>query len=215
MSSINTEVFIIADAAGKSFNQPFKERIKALLLTGYSKYAKQEMVKYGIQDQYIGSYKIDLEKVPLIGECTEPGECEVLRSVNKIIKPISYRASEPFISVTTEDGVKVAIKTTRAASKHQKFAQFGHGTMLYEIRNDYFYLYNNLKVGRLMLDGVYPTTMFTEDCPNNVDCYQADAEIPLSGDYIMALRKEIFAELGIQIPTESAVPITEDDTKMQ
>ena len=210
MASLNQEVLIIADAAGQPFNQPFKERVKALLITGYSKYAKQEATKYGIQDQYIASYKIDLEKVPLVGECTEPGPCKVLRSVNKIIKPINYRASEPFVAVTTENGVLVAIKTTRSASKHQKFAKFGHSTVMYEMRNDYLYVYGSLKLGRLMLDGIYDVFTFSEDCPGTSSCYQADYDIPLTGDYLMALRKEIFQELGIQFNMDREVPVTEE-----
>lgn len=215
MASIKTEVLIIADAVGKSFNEPVKARIKALLLSGYSKYAKQEMVKYGIQDNYIASYKIELEKVPLTGECTDPSDCMVLRSVNKIIKPIAYRASEPFVSVTTEDGIIVSIKTTRAASKHQKFARFGHNTLMYEIRNDYLYLYNNLKLGVLMLDGIYPTQLFSEDCPNSAMCYNDDFDIPLNGEYLSALRKDILQELGIAFIQNKDIPVAEEVNNVQ
>ena len=215
MASLKQEVSIIVDAVGKPFDQPLRERVKALPITGYGKYAKQEMTKYGIQERYIASYKIDLEKVPLVGECTEPGDCKVLRSINKIIKPINYRASEPFINVTTENGIIVTIKTTRAAYKHQKFAKFGHGTLGYEIRNDYLYLYGTLKLTHLMLDGIYDIFTFSEDCPESGTCYQEDYDIPLSGDYLMALRKEIFNELGVQFDTTREVPVTEEAPPVQ
>lgn len=211
MATVNDIVLQVADNTDKSFDVMFKERIKDLVLIGISKYIKQSIDNNGISDEFISTQEVELIHVNELEVCDGANQgCVILRSKNKVLKPISNTGSEPFINVSTYNGVIVAMQTTLSGKKNQKFARYTHSVIMYEYRQGYIFLYNNNALTHLFIQGIYTTTLplsGTEcDKPN---CFTLDTEIPLNGNYIDAIKTDIYTELGLTVPTPNVeVPIT-------
>ena len=212
MATINDIVLQIADNTDKSFDEMFKARIKDLVLIGISKYIKQSIVNNGISDEFISTQDIELEKVKELEDCNGNDiGCYVLRSKNKILNPIHTLGSEPFTSVATYNGQIVAIRTSTSARKHQKFARYTHDALMYEYKQGYLIIYNNLNIKHIFVSAVYPTILQLSgtNC-DTPDCFSVDTEIPLNGNYINAIKQDIYSELGISTKVaDVTVPITE------
>jgi hypothetical protein len=212
MATINDIVLQVADNVNKSFDEMFKARIKDLIIIGISKYAKQSIVNNGIGDEFISTQEIELEKVKELEVCDgEDKGCYILRSKNKILNPIYTLGSEPFTNVSTYNGQIVAIHTSKVAKKHQKFARYTHSVLMYDYKQGHLILYNNLNIGNIFVDGVYPVSLplAGTNC-ETPDCFTTDTEIPLNGNYIDAIKQDIYKELGITSKVSDVeVPITE------
>jgi len=211
MATVNKIVYQLADAVGKPFDNPLRQRIKDLIAIGFEKYIRLEISRHGIQDNYITEYDIELEEVPSRPNCENGDGCMIMRSKNVIVTPIPYRSSEPFISVSNYNGTKVLIKAIKEANKHQKFARFGHSTLQYRIEHNKLIVIGDNVPTRLTLRGIYPSNITLPSlCPDGVSCRPEDVELPINGEYITAMKKDILAELGLVIPQDSDVPVTKD-----
>ena len=207
MASLKQEVQIIANVIGKPNDHPTKKMIKAMLSDGMGKYVKQQISKYGVSEAYVGHTIIDLERVKVGENCTGGTGCYILRSVNKIPTPIVYKASEPFVNVSTNDGVRVAIKTTRTNAKRLKYTRYLHSIMTYDYRNGYLYVYNNLVIKHLLIDFIPTDFKYLDGDANCENCYSEDYEFLLDGELLQALRYDIYKELGYSHSEPIDVPI--------
>ena len=217
MASLKEITQQIADTVGKPYDNATKKRIQSLLIMGRGKYVKQQIAKYGVDGRYAGQTNVAMEKVKIGETCGNESGCYILRSVNKIPRPIMYRSSEPFINVSSDNGQIIAIKTTRTNQKHVKFTRYIHSIPTYDYRNGYLYVYNNTLYKHMLIDFIPQDIKYSDydaNCESG-DCYQEDYEFMLDDDLIVALKIDIYKELGLNINEDDDIPVAKDPPQLK
>jgi len=210
MASLKELVAQVADKQGKPFDQMLKERIKSLFLVGRVAYLRRKFEQYGVQDNTIIKYRVEMISVNAIEDCGMEGNCTILRSKNRIPEPIFYRTDTPFVNVSSLDGVVVLIRTRFTEQKHTKFSRYIYQAMQYDYRDGYLYVYNNLNIKWIRLDSPFKDYIYSDDC-SSPNCFDENAEFPLDADMVVALKNDIYKELSGIPMSDTTVQVTNEE----
>jgi len=202
MATFNSIADEIAGALDRPFDEMFKQRVKQVMRNELARMIRQSINKNGIDKQLVQRYSVALEEVDRADTLYESG-CTVMRTEDKIYKPVRFNSSEPFTYVGTND----IPFPYRHSVEHKRFAPFLSLTgksVSYDYRNQYIYLYNGTRLKYLTIETVFEdmssvAALDSEDAVANIrDTCMDDMAIPIAGDLIQAAKERILSgELSI------------------
>ena len=183
--NINQIVDTIADGFDKSLDVMFKERLKFSVKYYRARFIKQEIDKGNYNDLFQHFITVPLTKVDIVDDCAIALGCDVLRSVNKIPQPIRNRGVKSFPFVGSVNG---SVRFEQVHLENLRFklkSKYRQGRIYYDYRNEYLYIYNNLKLEFAGIRGVFADldALKGYQCNNGV-CYTDNDDFPLPIDMI-------------------------------
>jgi hypothetical protein len=186
--NINQIVDTIADGFDKSLDVMFKERLKFCVKYYRATFIKQEIDKGNYHDLFQHFIVVPLKKVDIVDDCAIEMGCDVLRSVNKIPQPVRNKGAKSFPFVGSVNGTvrfeQVSLENVRLkiASKYRQ------NRIYYDYRNEYLYVYNNLKLEFVGIKGVFADLdALREYQCNDGACYTDYDTFPLPIDMIQRI----------------------------
>lgn len=194
MQTLNKIAYSIADSIGQPLNHMLIERIKYTIKYYRAERIRQDIVKNGVSSEYLQTAVVPLMLVDEVDHCNVALGCNVLRSVNKIPKPIRKSYTVPFKYVGYV-GFKGAFSYRQGQeNKFAKSNKFTGCSLAYDYKNGYIYVYNNTKLKVLLVQDafVYPEQV-NSFCSNEdgSQCYNDDMEFPMPEDMLRSITQGI------------------------
>ena len=186
--TLNQIVDSIADGFNRSLDIAFKERLKFVVKYWRARLIKQEIDKSNYNDLFYHTIIVPLQKVDIIDDCAIVAGCNVLRSVDKIPAPVRNKGVRSFAYVGSGTGntrfeqVNLESLQIKLSSKYRK------NTIFFDYRNDYLYIYNNLKLEFAAVRGVFADldALKKFQCRDGI-CYSDNEKFPLPEDMVALL----------------------------
>lgn len=187
----------IVDSIINSINRPYDDmlygRVRDLVINERSLLLRQQIHKYTDDKLYMQDYTVSLEKVSINTNSSNAVDY-ILRSVNKIPKPIFHKSGRPFYYVGSSDG-KIPY-TWR--NKDQLYFIMDEPLIScsvgYSYVNGYIEIYNNFKISELLITATYESYEIynSDETSTSGICYENDNyEFPLNSDLINVLISNI------------------------
>lgn len=211
MATLNQMAYLIAERRGEPLNVPFIETIKFSIKYHYADYARRDAEKNGLSSQLIKFYVLPLIKVDRIDNCQITDDCTILRTRDKIEKPIRIKGDTDFKFFGTANG-----KKTFPFIDFDQIEIFLESKYTYNVprgiyRNDYGYVVGgNTKFKWLGIEYV-PTNpeKVAYDCSTG-NCYDDDQEYPIPLDIFKWIVDGILnGELRVVNEKEKEIPVDE------
>ncbi len=210
MASLNQMAYLIAERRGEPLNIPFIETIKFSIKYWYAQLARRDIERNGMSSQLIKFYVLPLIKVDRIDNCQITENCLILRTRDKVEKPIRIKADTDFRFIGTSNGKKIF-----PAIEFDQIELFTESKYTYNVsrsiyRNDYIYVVGNKKFKWLGLEYV-PTNpeVVAYDCSTG-NCYDDDQEYPIPMDIFQLIVDGLLNnELRIVNEKEKEIPVDE------
>ena len=194
MPSLNQLAAEISHQLGDPFNYSLNERIKMAYKHWYATLVRQSVEKYGIDEQFISNFNVDLIDIDKFDTCITEADCIIKRSRNKIPTPLRYPSDSPFTFVGTLDGTPFT-KRNNVEQKYAKHLKWSDKVFSYDYRNGYIYVWNfngdYLNIQEVPQNPEEAITICTSK-----DCYDDDMEFPMSEDMITIAKTNILKELA-------------------
>lgn len=212
MATLNQLASKIANHLNKPFDHELKERIKDSYRFYRAERIRQSIEKSGIDDTLKVSYAVDLELVDIADDCVLTVGCSMLKSVNKVVKPIRYKTDEPFTFVGTLDGIPF-IYSDISSINYMKYLPNIGKAIYYYYENDYIIVKGNTKIERIRIQCV-PSNIETmiDLCNSTNGCWDDDMEYPLPDDLIESITTEILRKYSAIYIKDKEIPINEEST---
>lgn len=215
--SLNDLVSILASRAGQAWNTDLQEEMKVVL-----NYKRADFFKKLIEqhpDQRIFFLKDFSAELKLVdkAECPVDLDCEVLRTVHKVPRPIrsSYTLFD-FVG-TPDKSTAYAYAAPEMAEFYTKYNRYTGKSPKYFYVNGYIYVYNIDDLEYINVRGIFPDPRDLSDfkCENE-PCYTDDDQYDLPDDLINSIiRDTLQIELRQQPPKEAEVDIDKSDKKTE
>ena len=190
MATLNQLATRVANHIGEPFNHELKERIKDSYRFYRAERIRQSIEKNGIDDSLKVSYCADLELVDSGDDCLKVIGCEILRTVNKVVKPVRYKSDEPFTYVGAIDGTISYLYSDLASIGYMNYLPNIGQAIYYYYENDYIFIKGSNKVDRIRIQSV-PANLESLMTLCNGDCWNDDMEYPIPEDMIESITLEI------------------------
>jgi hypothetical protein len=192
-------ITLITNEIGKPFSLEIYNRVGDRIIALRAKYLRQSIGKYGIDELLKQSYTLELKKV------NENG-CIYFKSICKV--PIPIRAigmASPFNYVGNVNGIPytyLRIYETQTiphipVNKLNKY---------YTFKNGYIEVYNS-QITKLVVSAVFESIEDLINCGG--DCFDEDMELPMPGDIVDIIVKDLIQEFGSAKPLELDVDVKE------
>lgn len=214
MASLNQIAQEIADSFNKPFDIMFRERIKSVFKHERAKFIRQDIERNFNNKLYVQSYNINLIEVSTLDDCITT-ECFILRSENKIAKPIMIKGDHYFRFVGSTDKRVIFTYLDREYLSFAKHNKYTSGIIYYSYENGYLYVYNNKLVRRIKLEAAFenPEEAVTI-CDNNIDnCYTDDMEFPCPEHMINDIKNSILKTLIVTNNIDNQEVTINNETK--
>ena len=209
MPTLNQLATRIANQLNRPFDHELKERIKDSYRFYRAERIRQSIEKSGIDDTLKVSYNIDLELVDTGDDCVLTVGCSMLRSVNKVVRPIRYKTDEPFTFVGTIDGIPF-IYSDISSINYMKYLPNIGNTIYYYYENEHIIIKGNKKIERARVQCVPANIETVVDlCNSNNGCWDDDMEYPMPEDIIESITTEIQKKYSVNDIQDKEVPINE------
>ena len=136
---------------------------------------------------YLQGMEFDLIKVDQLDPCSAVVGCPVLRSKNRIPKPVRLKDGRLFKFVG-EAGIgtrkKIFSYVEPENLEYTKHNKFTANVIRYSYYNGYVYVFNNLLYRKINIEFVFENP---EEFISCCDCYSDDYEFPLPADMIQII----------------------------
>lgn len=130
----------IAGALNRPFDSQFKERVKSIFRHEAATVIRQAINKDGLSDQFKVRYNAAVSIVDDSGILCG-SDCGVLRTTNKLAKPIRLNTDEPFSWVGNKDGSVIFIYTGYAELPYANLTEvYKNKPIRYTYQNGYIYI---------------------------------------------------------------------------
>jgi hypothetical protein len=212
MPTLNQLTSRISNVLNQPFNLELQERIKDGFRALRATRLRQSIEKSGIDDNIKQSYIAETTKVDVtLDDCARKLGCSILRSKNKIPKPVRYKTDEPFTYVGTTDGVVFVYSDIGTIKKMKYLPVIGKATFfIYE--NDYIYIYGNNKLKEFRIQTVFDNIEQLINYCDDTSCYNDDMEYPLPSDMIESILQELLAkEFGITKTEDKEIKVNSNE----
>jgi len=210
MASLNQYGEEIIESVGLPFDIPLFTRAKDLFKQARAERIRQSIERNGVDEIFVQKYIAKLIKVDNIDDCQVQSGCLIMRTENKIPKPIRYKSDSPFIFVGSPTANKEYLHVKGFTSKFVQHTRFVYKKITYEYIDEYLYLRGNKLIKRVRIDSPYESPeLVMPDCNGGI-CYTDDMEFPISADMANSIIKEIISTgilLANKIIVSSDVPI--------
>lgn len=210
MATLNQLATRVANQLNKPFDHELKERLKDSYRFYRAERIRQSVEKSGIDDTLKVSYNIDLIPVDTGDDCVLTVGCSMLRSENKVMKPIRYKTDEPFTYIGTLDGIPFIYSDIASIRLMSYLPNIGKA-IYYYYENDYIFIKNNNKLERIRVQCI-PANMESviDLCNTGNGCWNDDMEYPLPEDMIESITTEILKKYGAFNIIDKEVKINEE-----
>lgn len=132
----------IAGALNRPFDSQFKERVKSIFRHEAAVVIRQAINKDGLSDHFKSRYTAN---IAIINDTTLPcgSECGVIRTVNKVVKPIRIKSDEPFSWVGNKSGSVIYLYTGFSELPYADLTEVYYNKPIrYTYQNDYIYIHD-------------------------------------------------------------------------
>lgn len=215
--SLNDLVSILAARVGQQWNADLMEEMKVVLNYKRADFFKKLLEQHPEQRRYFyRDFSAQLRVVDK-AECPVDVDCEILRTVHTIPRPIrssitlfdyvgSPDKQNPFGYATPED-----------AQLYNKYNKYTADSPKYFYVNGYVYVYNTDDLTYVNIRGVFPDARSLKDFKcSGVPCYSDDDQYDIPDDLINSMiRDTLQIELRAQAPKEGEVDLDKSDKKTE
>ncbi len=213
MATLNNIAENIAFTLGEQFNDTLKESIKDSIVDFRAMLIRQDLERNSISYfDYLETFNIALIRVDK-SECPELAvKSYVLRSENKVPPPIRLksngRSNYKFVG-----SIDRTISLTFASAFEINFMSslpFQKNTIYYTYRDGYIYVLNNLKIKKLVVEGIIADPRLVDDC-DMPTVYADDRAFPVPVDMLVNIKDLIKRSYPQYIKDGEEVNIEKDD----
>lgn len=202
----------VAYALNEPLNQMLKENIKFSVRYWRAMLIRRDIQANGMSDEFLQRVYIPLIKVDKADACNfNLGDCKILRSENKIPKPIRVKNDVLFKFVGTVDG-KSFTYTEYEEVPYTCYNRFTSKVIRYVYINEYIYIFNNdlLKQFAIQTPFVDP---YKANTVCGTTCFDDNSDFPCPDDMVQQIVSGILqGEFKLMNPIDKEVEVDEDKT---
>lgn len=212
MATFNEIASEVSHALGDPFNHALRQRIKSVFRHQAATFIRQDIERNGINQQLKVRYSTTLTKVDKADTCIVNLDCIILRTTNKVPKPVRFKGAAPFTFVGSPDGSIVFMHSPSESLKYLASIRFLQGSIVYHYSNEYIYVYNAKRLNFITIEAPYLSTNISNICTSdNNECYTDDMELPVPEDMIQAIKMAILrGEFKLIPPQDHTVEVTDN-----
>lgn len=211
MASLNEIAYSYAESVGKSDDIALVRRIKFSIKYYRALFIRQDFEKNPLSRDLLQRYVDTLIKVDEAdSDCVIVG-CEILRTKNKIPKPVRLKGSL-FYRIGAVPLNEPAWKEVDLGElKYQRYNKFTSKAVFWYYINDYIYVITDKKFKYISITGVgLDPQKWYDKCLSSANCVSDDDEFPIPSDYLARILVGMrSSELALQIP-EKEVNVDEE-----
>lgn len=201
----------IAYALGEPTNYVLKENIKFSIINYRATFMRRDIAANGMSDEFLQKFHADLIKVDKADDCSFTIDCTVLRTKNKIPKPVRIKSDVVFKFVGTPHG-KPFVYTEFEEFKYRCFNKYTGNEVAYSYINNYLYFFNANHLKKAALQYAVADPRLVNLCQE--DCYDDDMEFPMAEDLMSDIIRNILSgEFKILNPKDEQVKVDVEDDK--
>jgi len=202
MATFNSIADEIAGALDRPFDDMFKQRIKEVFRHELARMLRQSMDKTGVDVSLVQRYTAVLEEVDS-GDTVVSYDCTILRTEDKIYKPIRWKTVEPFTYIGSDD-IPFIYRHSVEAKRLAPFLSLTGNAISYDYRNGYIYIYNGKRLEYVTIETVFanPADILAVETADAIGIGEStckdDMVIPIAEDLIQTVKDKLFSgELAI------------------
>ena len=193
-------ITLIINELSEPFSLEFYNRVGDRVIALRAKYLRQSIGKYGIDEILKQEFKIELKKF------IDDDGCIYFKSICKL--PIPIRAigmASPFNFVGNINGIPYTFLRSYEVKTIPKIP-VNMLNKYYTIKNGYLKAYNS-QVTSLNVSAVFEDIEDLLNCGG--DCTDDTMELPMPGDIVDTIIKDLVQELGAVKPLEQDIEVKE------
>ncbi len=206
MPSLNQIADTIIDRLNQPFNTMLRERKKFEVKYWRAEFIRQSVEKNGLSYEFIQPFETDLTKVDKADTCIANINCPVLRTKNKIPKPVRLKDDVPFKYVGELGGNNSYSYTELEELPFTLSNKYTAKSIRYNYTNGYIYVFNNTKLKFISIQGIFTNPELINSCSNL--CYNDDMEFPIADDMLRSIIEGIVNE-------ELKAPVKDREVKVE
>jgi len=212
MATLNTLAHQVASSFDRETDLLFIERLKELIINTRNLFVHREIDKYGVNYVYVQPYIAELIKVNASLDSTIDSKFELLRTSNKIPRPLRFQTDVPFVFVGSVDRMIGFRSIKPYILKASRSLRNIGNAICYFYSNEYLYIWNNTKLTRVLIEAVYEKLDVTYGYNDSTGlCYEDDMEFPLAGDMLNDVIKEVTSIVRATNDVKDKNPVTTRD----
>ena len=204
MASLNELAAEITHLLKQPTNYELAVRVKLAYKHWRATLLRQSIERYGVDIMYMQRYVAELIEVDSAATCLVDAGCTILRTKNRIPKPLRYPSDVPFSFVGTLDGEPFTLRD-RTENLYAKHLKWSNKVITYDYENDYVYVRGNTRFGYVALKYVAESPEDLINVCDNEDCWDDDMEFPIPEDLIAPIKQILFKEFGVVAPIKEEV----------
>jgi len=212
--SLNEMVSLLSSMAGQPFSIPLQEQFKVICNYKRADWIQKVIEKYPEQRRYfLKDVSVELQEVDET-ECPVEADCTVLRTVQKIPKPVrsTYALFDYVGDVDKTDGYRYV--TPEQLMYIIKYSKYTKDRPAYFYVNGYVFIYNEPDLEYINIRGLWPDQRELHElkCGDEV-CYTDDDQYDIPDDILNTMIQDILKnELRLLLsPEEGEVTVTEQN----
>jgi hypothetical protein len=192
MASLNEIATAFIDSVNQEFNIPLRERIKFHIKHLRAKFIRQDFEKNKISRNVIGSYVDKLIKVDQLDNCLIELGCKILRTENKVPKPVQTKGSLFQYVGSVNYGNEGWGEVDPSEIATLPYKMFSNKLDRWYYTNDYIYVITDGKYKYIRIESAFedPEEAVTV-CTNSTNCLTDDDEFPISLHMVDLIYKEM------------------------
>jgi hypothetical protein len=187
MATLNEIATLLAERAGRQFNQGFKEEMKFRINQARTRLIKNSLEKHPEDRKYF--YQTIIIKL----ESTKGKNCEIkddclMRTIDLVPKTIRVN-SILFDYVGTSDMITPFGYALPEQVKFFKFSKYTGKNKKYSLLNERIYIFNDQNIREIGIRGIFadPNEVNKYRCSPDVPCIPDDEEYPMPPDLVDTL----------------------------
>lgn len=211
--TLNQAADRIAYALNEPTNFVLKENIKFSIIYYRALFIRRDIVTNGQSDEFLQSFNSPLIKVDKGDNCYYDLDCDVLRTENKIPKPLRLKTDVIFKFVGTPTGKPFAYSEFEEV-QYRCANKYTGNEPVFSYINGYIYIYNVTKLKFVRIQQVTEDPRQVTFCSTADTCYSDDDEFPMPADFMADIVTNILSkEFRILDPKDEQVKIDVEDDK--
>ena len=214
MATLNQIAVSYCDSVGKPFDMMLRNRIKFSVKYWRAKLIRQDFERNPPDRSVVQSIVMPMASVDAADSCLVLGQCKLLRTVNKVPRPVIIKSASPFFYVgpvvfSCDDNLPFA-HGTRTEIEFASYKTLTSQAIRYMYHNDRLYVTDCLRK-YIRVDHVFEDPFAAmESCVDGGNCVDDDTEFPISGHMLDTILRGLqSAELRI-FTDDNEVKIEED-----
>lgn len=202
MATLNQIAASYCDAVDKPFDMMLRERVKFSIKYWRAKLIRQDFERNPPDRSVVQSIVLPMASVDAADSCLVVAGCKLLRTQNKVPRPVVIKGSQPFFYVgpvvfSCDDNLPFS-HATRTEIEFARYKNLTANNIRYMYFNDYIYVTDCLRQ-YIRADHPFEDPFAAmEACIDGGNCVDDDTEFPISGHMLDTILRGLqTAELRI------------------